>query len=303
MAIDITITQTGLFKKPLTEDVLSPAGLRAGHWNQAGVLDDGPYPDGSRVLCDPDWPGRGCCVNAAPGEKNRAMLRQPLACTPRDLELFYGLVRSVCHAWGTDRFRQDGVDCRVRDIPGLIEEQKAAGAGLLRSMAERWAGDGLRLLTGGLFPIYMEEDIPAKLQRPDNMVFFADYLSKKQRVDAYYAKPNFYRDQNGGGIIGVYAVTETVNSILPLEPFVPPLYYVNLQNFSIPEDGVDRWLVSLTRVWTENGEMTGNTIGMIPFARFAELTGLNERPRFDDRHVLVRVDDAAALAEAAQKQP
>ncbi len=131
--------------------------------------------------------------------------------------------------------------------------------------------------------------------------FFQKYLAKKQTGDWYYAKPNFYRDQNGGGVIGVYAVTETVNSILPLEPFVPPLYYINLQNFNIPEDGVTRWLVSLTRVWTENGEMTGKNIGTIPFARFAELTRLNERPRFDDRHALVQVDDVVALAEAAQK--
>lgn len=297
MAIDIVITQTGLFKKPLTEDILSPAGLRVGHWNQAGVLDDGPYPDGSRVLCDPDRPGRGCCVNAAPGEKNRAVLRQPLACTPRDLELFYGLVQSICKAWGTDRFQQDGVTRRVREIPQLIEEQNAAGAGLLRSMAERWAGDGLRLVTGGLFPIYMEDDVPQKLLGPDNSAFFADYLSKKQRLDAYYAKPNFYRDQNGGEVIGVYAVTETVDSILPLEPFVPPLYYANLQDFNIRSDGVIRWLVSLTRVWTENGQMTGKNIGMLPFARFAELTRLKERPKFDDRHVLVRVDDVGALVE------
>ena len=73
MAIDIVITQRSLFKKPLTEADLSPAGLRIGHWNQAGVLDPGPAADG-RVLCDPAQPGRGCFLQAVPGEKGRAAL-------------------------------------------------------------------------------------------------------------------------------------------------------------------------------------------------------------------------------------
>lgn len=300
MAIDITITQTGLFKKPLTEDILSPAGLWVGRWNEAAVFNDGPYPNGNRVLCDRDQPGRGCFVEAAPGEKNRAVLRQSLACTPRDIEIFYGVIRSICKAWGTDRFQQDGVTRRVKEIPQLMEEQNAAGSGLLRSMAERWARDDLRLLTGGLYPIYMEEDMPQRLMGPDNIAVFADYLSRKQRTDAYYAKPTFYQAQDGSEVVGVYAITETVDSIIPLEPFVPPLYYANLQDFHIRSDSAIRWLVSLTCVWTENGQMTGKNMGMLPFARFAVLTRLNERPRFDARHVLVRVDDVGALAEAAQ---
>lgn len=296
MAINITITQTGLFKKPLTEEILSPDGLWMGHWNRAGALVDGPDPDGSRVLCDLNQPGRGCCVDAAPGEKHMAVLSQPLACTPRDMEIFYGLAESICHAWHTDRFQQDGTDFHLQDIPRLMEEQLAANAILLRTMADHWAVDDLRLITGGLFPIYMEEDVPEKLQEQNNMGFFVDYLSRKQQADAYYAKPDFYRGK-GGNILGVYAVTEGMDTIIPLEPFVPPLYYINTPDFNLPEDGVSRWAVSLIQTWIEKGELAGKNMGIIPFEQFAELTKLSEQPRFDDRHVLIRVEDVGALIQ------
>lgn len=294
MAIDIMIKQTGLFKKPLTDAVVSPDGLWVGHWNQAGALDDGPAPGGSRVLCDADRPGRGCYVSAGPKESNRAALRQALPCTPRDMEIFYGLVESICKTWGTSRFQQDGTDFDVHDIPQLMEKQRAINASLLRSMADDWANDDLRLVTGAFFPIYMEKDVLKYLQGPDNISFFADYLSEKQRVDAYYAKPSFYF-RGGGEILGAYSITEGVDTIVPLEPFVPPLYYTNLYDFNVLDESVSRWAVSLIQTWVEKGELAGKNAGIIPFEQFAKLTKLSEQPRFDDRHVLMRVEDVQKL--------
>ena len=295
MAVEIVIKQKGLFKKPLTKELLAPAGLRVGHWNQAGVLDPDwyPYPSGL-VLCDPVQPGRGCYVQAAPGEKNTVSIRQPLPCTPGDLELLYGLVETICRFWKTDRFTQDGEERTLQDIPAMKAAQNRDGIRLLKEMAERWQADGGGVLTGAVFPLYLEPETVERLKTGD-LDFFQTYLAQKQQGDWYYAKPNFFQDKNSGGILGVYALTEEVGSIFPLQPFVPPLYSVLLQNFSLEDSQVANWLVSLNRVWEENGEMKGNTLGYIPFAQFAQKVRLDQCPRFDHKHVYVEVKDLSEV--------
>lgn len=293
MAIDVAIVQKGLLKKPLAETELSPAGLRTGHWNQAGVLDEGPAPDG-RVLCDPKQPGRGCYLQAVPGEKERVYLRQTLPCTSRDLELFYGRIQAICRFWKTDRFTQDGEERRLGDIPQMMEEQRKAGAGLLRAMAEQWQKDGEGIVTGAVYPLYLEPETVERLKTGD-LDFFQSYLAQKQTGEWYYAKPSFYRHNNGVDILGVYSITEGVDGILPRKPFVPPLYAVLLQDFHVTDGQVTEWRVALNRVWEENGQLTGKTLGYMPFGEFAQKTGLEQRPRFDAKHVHIRVDNLSEV--------
>ncbi len=289
MAIDVVITQRGIFKAPLTEADLSPAGLRIGHWNQAGALDPGPAADG-RVLCDGAQPGRGCFLRAVPGEKGSVGLRQTLPCTPKDLEVFYGLVKHICQVWSVVRFTQDGTEYRLSDIPQLKEGLLKSCAGLLTTMAERWEADGEGVLTGAVLPLYLEPEAIAQLKGGD-LAFFQSYLSQKQAGERYYAKPSFYRHDNGVDILGLYAVTEGVESLFPVRPFVPPLYSVFLQDFHVTDEQVTEWQVSLNRVWEESGQLTGKTLGYVPFEDFAQRAGLKQCPRFDARHVVVQVDD------------
>lgn len=295
MAVDIVITQRGIFKTPLTEADLSPAGLRIGHWNQAGALDPGPAADG-RVLCDGAQPGRGCFLRAVPGEKGSVGLRQTLPCTPRDLEVFYGLVERFCRGWKTDRFTQDGMDYRLSDIPRLKEGLLESCSGLLKAMAERWEADGEGVLTGAVLPLYIEPEGIARLKGGD-LAFFQSYLSQKQAGDRYYAKPSFYRHDNGVDILGLYAVTEGVESIFPVRPFVPPLYSVYLQDFHVTDEQVTQWQVSLNQVWEENGQLAGKTLGYVSFEDFARRIGLGRCRRFDAKHVVVQADDLSKVLE------
>lgn len=295
MAVDIVITQKGIFKTPLTEADLSPAGLRIGHWNQAGALDPGAAADG-RVLCDDAQPGRGCFLRAVPGEKGSVGLRQTLPCTPRDLEVFYGLVERFCRGWKTDRFTQDGMDYRLSDIPRLKEGLLESCSGLLKAMAERWEADGEGILTGAVLPLYIEPEGIARLKGGD-LAFFQSYLSQKQAGDRYYAKPSFYRHDNGVDILGLYAVTEGVESIFPVQPFVPPLYSVYLQDFHVTDEQVTQWQVSLNQVWEENGQLAGKTLGYVSFEDFARRIGLGRCRRFDAKHVVVQADDLSKVLE------
>ena len=295
MAVDIVITQKGIFKTPLTEADLSPAGLRVGHWNQAGALDPGAAADG-RVLCDGAQPGRGCFLRAVPGEKGSVGLRQTLPCTPKDLEVFYGLAERFCRGWKTDRFTQDGEEYRLSDIPRLKEGLLKSCEGLLKAMAERWEADGEGVLTGAVLPLYIEPEVIARLKGGD-LALFQSYLSQKQAGDRYYAKPSFYRHDNGVDILGLYAVTEGVESIFPVQPFVPPLYSVYLQDFHVTDEQVTEWRVSLSQVWEENGQLTGKTLGYVPFEDFARRVGLERCRRFDAKHVVVQADDLSKVLE------
>jgi len=290
IAIDIEITQQGPLKKPLTEAHLSPDGLGSGHWNHAGALEPGPDSVG-RVLYDPEQPGRGCYFQAAPGEKELACLRQPLPCTPRDLEVFYGLVERTCQAWGTTSFIQDGTEYHLNEIPSLIEAQRKAGADLLRSMAQCWEIDGVGLLTGAVYPIYVEREVIRQLAEAKDLDFFQHYLARKQQGNWYYTKPVFHHHSNGTDVLGVYSVTEGVGAILPAEPFVPPLYALMLQDFRVADALVTSWQVALNRTQEENGQPVSKIVGYMPFAQFAQKVNLARWPRFDAKHVYLRLDD------------
>lgn len=161
-------------------------------------------------------------------------------------------------------------------------------------MAERWQADGGGVLTGAVYPIYMEPEAVERLKSGD-LDFFQAYLTEKQTGDRYYAKPNFYRNNNGVDILGMYAITEGVPSILPAAPFVPPLYAVFLQDFHVTDGEVTDWRISLNRVWEENGQLTGKTLGYVPFEQFAQKIRLDQCPRFDAKHVVVQVDDLSEV--------
>ncbi len=293
MALEIQVTAKGLMPKPLTEAELCPRGLQCGHWNHAGVLDEGPDPDG-RVLCDPARLGRGLYLQAAPGEKRQVRLRQTLPCTPDDIGLLCRMVKLLCERWKTDRFTADGETVRLSELDGWREKWCREGLNLLHDAAGHWEGEDLRMLTAARFPIYLEPDAVAKLREAKDLDFFTKYLQQKQARDVYYAKPSFYQRADGAAL-GIYTLTERTDAIFPLAPFVPPLYSLTLENFRLRDEQVNEWQVSLVRVWEENGQMQGRALGTVPFDVFARRASLEARPRFDQRHVLLRVDDLDAL--------
>lgn len=293
MAIEIQITAKGLLSKPLTEEELCPAGLQCGHWNHAGVLDKGPDPAG-RVLCDPARLGRGLYLYALPGEKRQARLRQTLPCTLGDVDLLCRMVRTLCQKWKTDRFEADGETVRLTELDDWREQWIQASLRLLRDAVEHREQARLELFTAARFPVYLESDVMARLRDAEDLNFFTEYLHQKQARDVYYAKPSFYQ-RDDGAVLGVYTLTEGTDSIFPLTPFVPPLYSLTMEDFRLRDEQVTDWQVSLVRVWEENGALQGKVLGAVPFDVVARGVGLEACPRFDQRHVLVRVDDIGAL--------
>ena len=69
---------------------------------------------------------------------------------------------------------------------------------------------------------------------------FSERLTAVQYLDAYGANQRFYRANSEGEIIGSYALTQGVPTILPYEPFVE---WQNL-NLVKPKD-VARWEITL----------------------------------------------------------
>lgn len=92
---------------------------------------------------------------------------------------------------------------------------------------EEWDGeeeDKSRILFGVIRPVsfnqkYSEEILTAK----DPVLAFSEFMTKLQYLNAYSARQRFYKaaNENGEGeIIGVYVLTEGVDTILPYKPEV-----------------------------------------------------------------------------------
>jgi hypothetical protein len=81
----------------------------------------------------------------------------------------------------------------------------------------------------------------ARFITAESLAEFRDLLHERQSVDAYYAMPRFFRDVDGK-VIGAYAITEGVDSIFPIEPFVP---FGTLVEKSEALKDADWWTITL----------------------------------------------------------
>lgn len=86
----------------------------------------------------------------------------------------------------------------------------------------------------------MKEEI---LNSEDPVLKFSEGITEIQYLDAYSARQFFYEDKEDGGVLGVYVLTQTVDTILPYEPFVEfeNTNYVN-------PDEIKEWKLNLMSI-------------------------------------------------------
>lgn len=284
MAIEITVTQKRLLKKSLTIEELCGQDLTAGWWNEAGVLEtegDGP----PYVLLDPARTGRGCVVRIDPTGKKSVFFRQTVPFTPHDFDILCELVGRACAVWGTSAIDRDGEPSTLAELLRSRQEMLDFSFSQLKmALTARKSGDVL--WPCARYPLYPDGETISRLQSAVDLSLLEDYFHQRQCGDYYYAKPRFY--ENDGCIMGVYSITEGVDSIVPTEPFVPYLYHQ-------PDLTVNQWMAGLFSISEDR------MLGVVPFGAFAEAAALKDCPAFDAKHVALAGIPRDRLLELAGK--
>ena len=99
-------------------------------------------------------------------------------------------------------------------------------------------------LQGFAHPVILDRELLRQiLDSPQSLEEFSQVVKKVQYSSAFFSQVRFYRQNETGGIIGSYSLTEDTDTVLPRVPFVPA-EFVEKVNM----DEVIDWKVNLVEI-------------------------------------------------------
>lgn len=291
MSVDILIRQKKIFKNKLDlaflQKLCGEQGLQYGVPNQALVLDE--YQGGADIagtvfsVYDPKRIGRGFSFEVAENRQD-CKLYLNIPCTAEDVASCYRFVQNAAGALGAKKIEQDGNAYPVAELSGYRDDVARWNQSVLHEFAGRSAGeDGPMTVFGAVYPVTPDLAFYQKLLAlaPGEAVrCYGEYLHETQNHDYYYAKPSFFKID--GVVTGMYALTQDVPSVFPLQPEIPVFSGTGLK-----KEDVGRWLVRFGAIRENGGGF--DDLGQLDFGVFAEKIDLAAKPRFDGRHVVIEL--------------
>ncbi len=275
MSIDISIKQKGLFKKTMPLAVILGKELRYGCYEDALRLETGKLGEKEFIAYHPAHIARGFSVVWNPQEKEQITLRALTPSTPEELKDFYDAVKRMTDYWKCT-LEVDGNPMKPDDFQKGFADMLAFDRRVLKDIAQRTISgeNGDQTLFSAFWPLVMgKPEAERSLQDPSA---YTVCLHEKQSVDAYYAKPSFFRTESG--ILGKYALTEGTRSIFPIKPYVPFGICDPETNQALQCEQYTIFLYSITRQ---------QPVGIADYHRIMESIDPSKLSRYDANHLLI----------------
>lgn len=222
MSIDIRITQKGLRKKTLPLEVITGGTLVYGS-GDGTKFEEGNLEGEEILLYHPQHVSRGFSITWTPKEKTFVDLRAVNPDSAEGLQDFFDTIARISEYWKCE-IEMDGEIIKAEELKSRIPEIQEFNRGVLGDICtDILTGEKSALtLFSVMFPLTLgKKEAELFGEDPENvkMDAFADWLHERQTMDAYFARPQFYRTPNG--ILGGYAVTEGCRTIFPVKAQVP----------------------------------------------------------------------------------
>lgn len=235
MAVDVVIRQVGLFKKEISIQDIVAEDLKYGIMDGAFRLVPDQVGDYT-VVYDSGHLCRGMEISF---EKKDINLRLPLPNSQYDIRLFYGVIQRICQLCKVQYFYREDEKIRADDletIKSCVNMDITASIGALKSIEEDIGNDKYKCMT--VYGVMNPVDIGKKeiSQISGDLDRFGELMNRLQNMDIYYAAPRFYQMKDGK-ILGAYALTADVLSVIPLIPRTGMMVSEDIK--------VDVWNVSL----------------------------------------------------------
>jgi len=287
MAVDITIKQKGLFKKKITLDMIksilgNQMVLGERDSNSAYVfyeLKSEDIDNVNIVVQNPNHYGRGFIIYTK-GKELCASLNVPT--TNQDINDFFDFVQKACTHFKVDSLTMDEErQIKVNDLESQRQETATWNMDYLSNQVKELHENELLFIVFGVNnPIYIPASVLEQWSKetPESLeIAFSSYLHLKQKEDLYYMKPIFFQKDNN--IFGIYSLTETVDSIIPKQPFVPPV------TSPLP-DGVEPsvWNLSIVRF----NNTAEPDIDYVDYSVLVDKISHLNLEEYDDKHWIIR---------------
>ena len=220
MPFEITIRQTGLFRRRLEIDDLTAGILKAGSQDRFLRFSSLVPDEGFVILYDPRLTGTGIRVRWAQNERDEICLQLPGLTTPHEIALITMIAGAIMKKWHAKTFILDNQEFTRKDLEEartlMLEKTKHN----LAEASENYT-DGVTLVHGALWPLTIETGKLRAFAAEDNPEGFEQLLHDLQKKDYYWCSCHVYLSDDGKGYQGVYTVTAGVDTIIPKEPFPP----------------------------------------------------------------------------------
>lgn len=215
MAVNVRISQKGLFKKKLTvENIAELRNLSYGISDANCCLIEneiGKY----TLVYDSKNLARGIEVSF---EDTDVLLRLNLPTSRTEIHLFYDLIQEICKKFNTDKFTREGEETNVDLIPTFIQYDDEASCNALVDVKNKLIENNYEQLTifGVLNPIAIGIESFEEINGDTDKLGI--FLNRLQQMDVYYANPKVY--QKNEKMFGIYFIGEEITSVVPVKPYI-----------------------------------------------------------------------------------
>ncbi|MBP3890630.1 MAG: DUF4299 family protein [Solobacterium sp.] len=273
MSLNIRITQEkGFFKKEINIKDLIQSDYECGFRDVFGRLRHENYSYGTLVVYHPEHIGKGVIIPWKSSRREEIELNVEFPATIYDIEVLYELTKRICAKWKTEMFYQNEEAYTLVNIEELCAIAKMNNMNHLAWNQGEDVEEGIVRLQGVMWPLYLKEEQIESFSLQQDAEGFAQFLHNYQKEDLYYASPIVYRLPEDLGYVGIFAITATTESIIPMEPFRPmhsEAYPLNL------------FVVSLVSLEEQR------IVGRISFADFLESVDAKHLEKYDEKHYLL----------------
>lgn len=270
MSVVVTIDQQG---NKITLPQLLMNKFRYGRFNNNFILEDGERNEDEVILYHPQHIARGIDVFFKDNEIELSIL---IPTTNEEIDDFYELVFYLCQLCQTKTFIQDDVERYAGEIEINKQNIKKFNYNVLDKLLHE---DDVNMLMCAMWPMYFQSSEVLYWLKDKTLSVFSKELHEFQSKDLYYANALCYEsnnEKNEKSIVGIYVVSATVDTILPLEPEVP-LSHRNLQTGK--QLDIDHYEVALCSAAQDK------IIGNILYEDFMKELMKKEVHEFDAKHI------------------
>ncbi len=195
-------------------------------------------------------------------EENAYQVRINTPATRADWRLALSFMQTLAQNLDSPIRKEDGVCFTAENIMELDYEHDIAYG--IKAFCQKALESGSAIIFGVFRPIYIDRALAQELlTSPDRLSRFDELVHRTQYTDAYAAHQQFYRNKEDDSIIGNYALTEGLPTILPYQPYVE---YDNLS--MLGEREVSCWQITFVCCENENDPESYYALGQMEYDSF-----------------------------------
>lgn len=248
--------------------------LKYGSRNEFAVLNEGEINNNTFVAYNPNLIGRGIFFDCREINSGKIETSINFPTTETEINDFIGVIKEI-----NDQLKKIEI-LRVEENKRYKFEELIDGKDRIVEFSLKTLNQGCSknidmplTYTLAIWPLTLTSGQRNEFSKSKDLKEFEKLLNKKQKIDAYYAKPRIYNNSTNNTIVAVYNLTEECDSIFPVDGND----FINLHGIKVDEVLIQFYIFSENRL----------AEGIYDYRKFINEIMKNDINYFDASHVII----------------